>query len=391
LTIQLADEYTVKSGVHFVSKKKIVICFDGTGNSFDNHNEDSNVVKLYSALVINDEQRGYYHPGVGTMGDPTHGSPLSRYFYQLRGLAFGKGLLDNVGDAYRYLMDTYEDGDEIFLFGFSRGAFTARAFASLIHVYGLLCAGNHGCIPYILAMYAKNSKKAQHRDRTFKPDHVFQWQFSHKHSVGIHFCGVWDTVSSYGWITDPIELPFLGNNPIIKIGRHAISINERRCYYQDNIWGKPNHGQDIKQVWFRGVHSDVGGSYPERQSGLAKIALEWMFVEAERAGLLLDSRKVETILGRAGHGYLPDYAPPDKCGMLHHSLRGWWWALEFLPHKDPHKGKGWYMPMGRARRMPPDAVIHETVQDTDSFPISGDHPIEPWRPYKGPLSYSASS
>ena len=293
-----------------------------------------------------------------------------------RGLAFGKGLLANVGDAYRYLMDTYSDGDEIYLFGFSRGAFTARAFASLIHVYGLLCPGNYGCIPYILDMYARESRKAQHNQRTFKPDHVFQWQFSHKHAVHIHFCGLWDTVSSYGWIYDPIQLPFLGNNPIIKIGRHAISIDERRCFYQDNLWGEVQSDQDVKQVWFRGVHSDVGGSYPEQESGLAKIALEWMLVEAEKAGLQIDEHKAETVLGRAGHGYLPRYVQPEKDGMLHKSLAGWWWAFEFLPQKNPHKGKGVYLPRGRRRVIPANAIIHESAEGTNSFPKAGNHPTE---------------
>jgi uncharacterized protein (DUF2235 family) len=370
--------------------KKIVLCFDGTGNSFQNPNEDSNVVKLYSSLVINEGQRGYYHPGVGTMGDPNSGGIIGGRLSKFRGLAFGKGLLANVGDAYQYLMNTYADGDEIYLFGFSRGAFTARAFASIIHVYGLLCEGNQGCIPYILDMYARESRKAQHNQRTFKPDRVFQWQFSHTRSVKIHFCGLWDTVSSYGWVYDPIQLPFLGNNPIIKIGRHAISIDERRCYYQDNLWGEAQRDQDIRQVWFRGVHSDVGGSYPESQSGLSKIALEWMLVEAEKAGLAIDQYKAETVLGRAAHGYLPKYVPPDKNGPVHKSLSGWWWAFEFLPHQDPHKGKGWYIPLGRRRTIPQDAIIHESAVGSTSFPKDGNHPIEPWVPYTTRRSYSAS-
>jgi len=365
--------------------KKIVLCFDGTGNSFDNPDEDSNVVKLYSCLVINEGQRGYYHPGVGTMGAPNARGAIQRKLSKWRGLAFGKGLLDNVGDAYRYLMDTYADGDEVYLFGFSRGAFTARAFASVIHVYGLLCAGNQGCIPYILQMYAETSRKAQHKKITFSPNKRFQWQFCHKRPVHIHFCGLWDTVSSYGWVYDPIELPFLGKNPIIKIGRHAVSIDERRCYYQDNLWGDAMPGQDLRQVWFRGVHSDIGGSYREHQSGLSKIALEWMLVEAQKAGLELEAHKVETVLGRGGHGYLPKFVRPDPNGQLHRSLQGAWWLLEFLPHRDPHVGNGWYIPRGRRRTLPPNAIIHESVKNTSSFPRDGAHPIEPMCPFPGPL------
>jgi uncharacterized protein (DUF2235 family) len=187
--------------------KKIVMCCDGTGNGFNHPEEESNVAKLYCALTVNAKQRCYYHPGVGTMGSPNSRGWLGREWSRIKGLAFGAGLLFNLGDAYRYLMDTYEDGDEIYLFGFSRGAFTVRALASLIHVYGLLCPGNQGAIPYILQMYSQNSRKAKHGKCTFVADEAFKWQFSHANEVKIKFCGIWDTVSTYGWIYDPIQLP----------------------------------------------------------------------------------------------------------------------------------------------------------------------------------------
>jgi uncharacterized protein (DUF2235 family) len=274
-----------------------VICCDGTGNSFENPCEESNVVKLYSALKLDANQIGYYHPGVGTMGDPTAHGRLAKEWSRLVGLAIGSGLLPNVGDAYRYLMNNYVDGDEIYIFGFSRGAYTARALASVLHVFGLLCAGNDDLIPYILKIYSERSRAARHHTATFKVDEVFRWQFSHAQDINVHFCGLWDTVSSYGWAYDPIMLPFNGNNPIIKTGRHAVSIHERRCFYRDNLWGPCLADQDIKQVWFAGVHSDVGGSYNEPESGLSKLALEWMFVEAREHGLRLDDEKVVAVLG----------------------------------------------------------------------------------------------
>jgi len=363
--------------------KRIVICCDGTGNSFENLDEDSNVVKLYSSLVINNEQRGYYHPGVGTMGAQNSIGRLGRAWSKLKGLAFGAGLLDNVGDAYRYLMDTYADGDEIFLFGFSRGAFTVRALASLLHVFGLLCAGNQGAIPYILRMYSTRSRQAKHKRRTFDVDLAFQWQFSHTEEVRIRFCGVWDTVSSYGWIYDPIKLPFLGSNPIIDIGRQTISIDERRSFYQDNLWGHPWPGQDLRQVWFSGVHSDVGGSYPERESGLSKITLEWMLREAAGAGLLIDRAKAETVLGRRPASIdvpgLPAYVTPDNNAMRHNSLHGAWWALECLPQRDAHPGRRWYIPLGRRRIIPPGSLIHESTLTGRWRPKDlPAHSVEPW-------------
>ena len=106
--------------------KKVVICCDGTGNEFGGQN--SNVVKLYGCLIVDGKQQiAYYHPGVGTMGAPAASNRISKAWSVVAGLAFGAGLLDNVMDAYRYLMEVFEDGDQIFLFGFSRGAFTIRA------------------------------------------------------------------------------------------------------------------------------------------------------------------------------------------------------------------------------------------------------------------------
>jgi uncharacterized protein (DUF2235 family) len=370
-------------------EKRIVICCDGTGNSFDTLSEESNVAKLYSSLVLSESQIAYYHPGVGTMGAPNASTWIGREWSRFKGLAFGSGLLENVGDAYRFLMDTFADGDQIFLFGFSRGAFTVRVLASLIHVFGLLCAGNHQLIPYILNMYAKRSKEANHKRRTFETDEAFKWQFSHQNAVDIHFCGVWDTVSSYGWIYDPIELPFLGCNPIIRAARHAVSIDERRCYYQDNLWGESQSHQDIRQVWFSGVHSDVGGSYAENESGLSKVALEWMFVEARKFGLEFDQYRAEALLGRdmplpqvLG---LPDFRMPNVKDRIHNSLHGTWWLLELLPHQDPHlNAKGFYIPLGRRRQIPDNSLIHESVlQRADrSSNLPAMWRKEPWAPFE---------
>lgn len=127
--------------------KNIVICCDGTGNEFGDNNSD--VVKLYSTLIIDGKQQvGYYHPGVGTMGAPTAHNKISKAWSVVTGLAFGAGLLANVGDAYRYLMNIFADGDKIFLFGFSRGAYTARALSGVLRMFGLLFPGNEGLIPY---------------------------------------------------------------------------------------------------------------------------------------------------------------------------------------------------------------------------------------------------
>lgn len=339
--------------------RNIVICCDGTGNEYGNNN--SNVVKLYSMLIIDGQrQLGYYHPGVGTMGAPTAHNKISKAWSVMMGLAFGAGLLANIGDAYRFLMNTYQEGDNVFLFGFSRGAYTARALGGVLHMFGLLCPGNDGLIPYVIRMYAKRSRQANGMTHTFRVAEGFKQTFC-RHCP-LHFVGVWDTVSSVGWIWDPLKLPYTAQNPDMATGRHAVSIDERRCYFRNNLWGAQLPGQNIKQVWFAGVHSDVGGSYPEAQSGLSKITLEWMLCEAADAGLLINPHRADEVLGRD----LPpqDYVPPDASAQLHNSLKWKWWPLEFLPHSyyDYASGKKrWRIPLGARRFIPEGSMLHKTV------------------------------
>jgi uncharacterized protein (DUF2235 family) len=369
--------------------KNIVICCDGTGNEYGDNN--SNVVKLYSTLIIDGRRQvGYYHPGVGTMGAPTATNKVSEAWSIVMGLAFGAGLLTNVGDAYRYLMNTYEDGDNIYLFGFSRGAYTVRALAGVLHMYGLLCPGNDGLIPYITKMYARRTRTAAGMTHTFKVADGFKATFCR--DCPLHFVGVWDTVSSVGWIWDPLKLPYTGRNPEMKNGRHAVSIDERRCYFRNNLWGDPFPGQSIKQVWFAGVHSDVGGSYAAAESGLSQITLEWMLCEAVPLGLLVDSSMVEQVLARVPPTTIPiPQVPPNPEQTIHNSLTAAWWILEFLPHEyyDPvEKRPKWRIPLGAPRVIPAGSVLHQTVIEKlkidhtykpPNLPEGyEDGPIEPW-------------
>lgn len=334
--------------------KNIVICCDGTGNQFGTVN--SNVVKLYSVLV-NDpaRQTTYYHPGLGTMGAPGALTRLAQGWTRMLGLAFGYGLMGNLGDAYRFLMNAYEPGDRVFLFGFSRGAYTVRALAAMLHMFGLIAKGNDGLIPYAARLFRRRNQE------TFRIAAEFKAAFSRPCKP--HFIGVWDTVSSVGWIYDPLKLPYTAHNPDIAVGRHAVAIDERRCFYRQNLWGAAAPGQDVRQVWFAGVHSDIGGGYPEPESGLSKITLEWMVRESRAAGLLVNESKLERVLGAAGGGF----APPDPGALMHRSLHGFWWLLEFWPKRytAPSETGGfttrWRIPRGRPRQIPPGSVIHETV------------------------------
>jgi hypothetical protein len=137
-----------------------------------------------------------------------------------------------------------------------------------------------------------------------------------------HFVGVWDTVNSVGWIGNPLRLPYTTHNPSIEVGRHAVAIDERRAFFRENLWHpkakNPTGPKDMLQVWFPGSHGDVGGGYPESDSGLAKIALEWMLREAQAEGLLTIPEREARILGRAGGNYVK----PDAKAPVHNSLRG---------------------------------------------------------------------
>jgi uncharacterized protein (DUF2235 family) len=371
--------------------KNIFVCCDGTGNEFamkDSLNGNSNVVKLYTALDLDVDQVAYYHPGVGTMGDPTK-QGWARKWSVVKGLAFGYGFRDNVLDAYRYLMQHYANGDRVYIFGFSRGAYTARALAGLLHGYGLLCRGNEGHLPYAWNMYSsRTATQKELNARTISTDTSFRDTFSHKGFM-IHFVGLWDTVSSVGWISTPLRLLDLAQNPTIERGRHAVSIDERRCFYLDNLWGdatsikvppllKPKQDageipkvQDMLQVWFAGVHSDVGGSYQQLESGLSNITLEWMIDEIELTGARFDPERKRMVLGKPGPGeptpmtvaMAPLYEKP-KSSKVHKSLRGIWWLLEILPHRYYDKDDARVevrIPLGAYRKIPRGALVHSTV------------------------------
>jgi hypothetical protein len=347
--------------------KNIVVCCDGTGNEYGDQN--SNVLKLYSVLPkSNTRQLTFYDPGVGTLSLPAALTQPVRLASRILGLAFGLGISANIADAYRFLMRAYEPGDRVYLFGFSRGAYTARAVAAMLYKCGLLDRRNDNLVPYAMKIF-----KYERRPRIYAG---FRRTFSRR--CAVRFLGIWDTVSSVGWIYDPLTLQFTRRNPIVRTVRHAVSIDERRCFYRQNMWGEPFEGQDVKQVWFAGVHADVGGSYPERESGLAQIALKWMIEEAIQHELLIDSKRYAMVVPgseEAAAAASPKgdddqegefHAPPDYRGPVHKSLSGLWWIAEYLPklYYDPQEDyrRKLMIPRGRWRTIPADASLHESVQ-----------------------------
>jgi len=343
--------------------KNIVVCCDGTANEFAR--DKTNVIKLYSTLIYDPSvQVVSYHPGIGTMEFPGTVTTIGRKITKLLGLAIGFGLENDIRDAYVYLMRNFEPGDRVFLFGFSRGAYTVRAVASVLRMYGLIRQDNEPLVPYAIRMLTSlsSNKKGQHQkaSEAFELANEFKATFCSAECKP-HFVGVWDTVNSVGWIENPLKLPYVANNPDIQIGRHAVAIDEHRAFFRTNLWrpsGQVSGPRDMKQVWFPGVHCDVGGGYEEADSGLSKIALEWMLCEARLAGLLMDETKVAEVLGRSGDAR---YVAPDPNAMMHESLTWKWWPAEFVPKKHFNfdtKKWGRKMNLFRRRKIPAGATVH---------------------------------
>lgn len=352
--------------------KNLVLCLDGTGNEYGPRN--TNVVKLHSALARDpDKQITFYDPGVGTFSEIPSLTQPGRLFRKVLGLAFGFGLRKNVEEAYRFLIHNYSPGDQVYLFGFSRGAYTARVVAALIRAYGILPREHENLIPYALRYLeirrSNDGSKRKKSDRTqkkvrafFKRLTGFRRQFGGPKPEYL-FLGLWDTVSSVSWAFDYHKYTFTARNTAVTAVRHAVSIDERRAFFRTNLW-RPDDDQDVKEVWFAGTHSDVGGWHPVSEIGLSQVALEWMVGESQEhaaeegrtQGLLFDPRALDHVLHEP--------TPPDEDGPVHRSLKGFWWICEFWPKWVYHPRLRRRVPhwnLARRRTIRTDAVIHESV------------------------------
>ncbi len=316
--------------------KNIVICCDGTGNEYGHNN--TNVVETYVLAAKNDRQVAYYDPGVGTGGWEYHEEDGS--LRSLSDQATGYGLQKNVEDAYRYLMGSFETGDRVYLFGFSRGAFTVRALAGMLYKCGLLRPDASNLVEYASKVYNTRDNEAVARG--------FHTVFGRP--CPVHFIGVWDTVESLA-LNAGKRFHDAALNPEVRYGFHALAIDEKRKDFPPCLWDEDNvrERQTIEQVWFAGVHSDVGGWYDDR--GLSNITLHWMLNRAMKCGLLLD------------YDRLAAYRP-DPHATLHQSFAGFW------------KFRG-----QRTRKIPEGAKIHASVFERMA------NPANPYRPRNLPTEY----
>lgn len=292
--------------------KNIVICSDGTGNAA-NKDRGTNVFKLYEAIDIHGawapgagpedappRQIAYYEDGVGT------GSLLP---VRLLGMMFGLGLARNVRSLYCSLARVFEPGDRIYLFGFSRGAFTVRTLAGFILCCGIPVAGAYESDADLRRAVSQAFRQYRKRYRTFWQRSAERPSISQpgelttveekwgRQYAGVHiqFVGVWDTVDAVGMPFDelaafwdkfiyPFRFPDRKISPRVHRACHAISIDDERKTFHPTMWNESGSREgQIEQVWFPGVHSNVGGGYPKQ--GMSLIALDWMMAQAERAGL----------------------------------------------------------------------------------------------------------
>jgi len=271
--------------------KNIVVFSDGTGQEGGKGN-NTNVYKLFNEVLDRSpKQIAFYDRGLGTG------------WQKFTGNMAGMGISKNIQECYRFIFDNYESGDyesrdKIFLFGFSRGAATVRSLSSFIHYFGILPKARPELIEQAYEIYEigdKEQRKA--KADAFIARHHTMW-------CNIEFLGVWDTVAALGVPFKGLDLivdriPFFKHSfhdfrlsESVVHARHALAIDEERLSFHPTLWDPELHeGQTMKQVWFCGVHTDVGGGYPEIE--LSEIALDWMRREAKECGLkIYNERKL---------------------------------------------------------------------------------------------------
>jgi len=389
-------------------QRTLILCFDGTGDQYDDDN--SNIVNIFSMLKKDEKdlQMCYYQPGIGTYADGNFILPGSKKFATAWDAAVAWSLDAHVQGGYEFLMQNYAAGDRVCLFGFSRGAYTARALAGMLHKVGLLPAYNKQQIPFAWKMYKDISEKGWTLSRQFKKAFCTD--------VNIDFVGVFDTVSSVGMLGK--KLPFAATNYGIRIFRHAMALDEHRARFKVAHWTRTQeedcdcdtsstpswmkkgkkirkvHGHvwkeiedvetDVKEVWFAGCHCDVGGGSVSNEIShrLANIPLRWMIRETFRChtGILWNIEALKTVglddkmlypdvitspLGNGKPTSSPDIATPETPAEKptaavaisdpeHHdalspmfdqlAMKPFWWVLEVLPVK------------GKKQRPPPGGV-----------------------------------
>jgi uncharacterized protein (DUF2235 family) len=332
--------------------KRLVFCFEGTWNKLDAEHPTNVVLTTESVLPQADTaQVIYYDEGVGT------GEGLD----MLKGGMLGVGLLQNLADAYRFIVFNYTPGDEIYAFGFSRGAYTARSFAGLLSNCGILDRRSAARAEDIIELYRVREETPAFFDKlmrfrieycrdTWVSDRERDWRRENAANctvedaarIQITYVGVWDTVGALGVprtfifsdaINKKYEFHDTKLSPLVKTARHAVAIDEVREEFEPALWTNVEElnraaGTSLddiqaryQQKWFPGVHSSVGGGADWR--GLSDQALHWVWIGAMRMGLKFDTTQNSRIFELAPKsterwGYMRD----SRCISGKRSRRG---------------------------------------------------------------------
>ncbi|KDQ11182.1 hypothetical protein BOTBODRAFT_35481 [Botryobasidium botryosum FD-172 SS1] len=394
--------------------RRLICCFDGTGNEFGNvRNINSSIVELFGILTKSqpEKQLVYYQAGIGTYTSSLILTPFAAKVASLADSAVAWYLDEHVKEGYTFLMQNYRPGDKICLFGFSRGAYIARALAGMLHKVGLLPPHNDEQMQFAYKLFKRTDKSGWKLSEQFKK--IFT-----AHDVRIEYVGVWDTVCSVGII--PRQLPFTCSNYAIKTFRQALSLDERRSKFLPNTWNTPSareavlgyqpkpkpreegvskdeweyeppeeHMTDVLEVWFTGCHADVGGGSVADPVQLSRISLAWMIKQCHLTGSGIHF-EMDAIreLGIDPETFELRSSPlPNSLGSLadpgskdHYALAPifdqlvaapFWWILEVIPliHSYYHEGRRYrYISrnFGRGRYIypPTDAKIkiHKSVR-----------------------------
>ncbi|KAH9952519.1 hypothetical protein BC827DRAFT_1367125 [Russula dissimulans] len=409
--------------------RNVILCFDGTGNEFGDKN--TNIVRLFSILRVDrpEEQVCYYQAGVGTYFKDGVVRPRFQGIAKLLDEGFAWYISEHILDGYKFLMQNYYEGDTVCIFGFSRGAYTARALAGMLHKVGLLSKDNFEQIPFAYRIYkAKDDSSRDIADR-------FKKTFARE--VIIDFLGVWDTVPSVGLLWSP-TLPFAGSNDMIRVFRHALSLDEHRVRFRPNFYHctpdsdpppiptqsllrriahflnpfkvkylkrspdtphTPSNGRiynittDVQEVWFRGCHADVGGGNANDLDNyaLSNVSLRWMVREIVKAGITLEPiEALRKPKERAVHASDAEtfFDTNDALGKIRDELKQgklwWFWRfLEIIPTYYEWQDKygrwlgqtKWNLASGRV--LPPNPIFHKSV-DTRKDSRTDYPPVATW-------------
>ena len=334
--------------------RQLVLLCDGTNNNLTGGRDDTNVVRLAELLSAcpDDQRLVYYDPGVGNAGElpgATLWDTARRKTERIAGLAFGRGVYENMVESYQFLMNHYRPGDQLFVFGFSRGAFTARSVAGLVNQFGLLQPHMVSMLPTLLHLYFSDRGDAELWKRiSAQTSRLFATEQAR--AVEIQFVGVWDTVATVGmWPFDArfTAVPTLAGKRFVHV-RHALALDEQRAQFKPRLYAEPNgpirtksgRAGSVRQLWFRGVHCDVGGGFEPEQAVLSRAALCWMVSEAVQCGLRLQHQGQDLATEPAVAGVLGQLhadAPPEARAVSHSQLHGTClWALTGMAVRDVH-------------------------------------------------------